>query len=269
MVKQTLVPEAGSKVKLKDYDPSYSGKHSNEDEAKPERDKDLLKLRDLQEVLYAAGKRSLLIVLQGMDTCGKDGMIEHISHGLNPQGTHVAAFKRPSDEELAHDYLWRIHQQTPRKGWIGIFNRSHYEDVLVVRVHNLVPKEVWKPRYDQINDFEKLLTESGTTILKFFLYISKEEQKLRLQARLADPSKHWKFAVGDLKERELWDDYTAAYEAALSKTNTDYAPWHIVPANKKWYRNYVVTRTVVETLEKMKNEFPQPAEDLSNIVIPD
>jgi PPK2 family polyphosphate:nucleotide phosphotransferase len=269
MAKQLLVPPFGEKVKLKDYDPEYTGKNNSEDEAESKQAKDLEKLRDLQEVFFADGRFSLLVVLQGMDTSGKDGAIEHVFHGVNPQGVQVASFKRPSEEELAHDYLWRVHQQTPRRGQIVVFNRSHYEDVLVVRVHSLVPKDVWRKRYDQINDFEQHLVENGTTILKFFLYISKDEQKQRLQARLDDPNKRWKFAVGDLKERELWDDYVDAYEDVLSKTNTESAPWHVVPANKKWYRNFVITRKIVETLEGMGLKYPEPKDDLTNIVIPD
>jgi PPK2 family polyphosphate:nucleotide phosphotransferase len=219
--------------------------------------------------LYAEAQRSVLIVIQAMDTGGKDGLIKHVFRGLNPAGVAVTSFKRPSEEELAHDFLWRIHQNAPRKGMIGVFNRSHYEDVLVVRVHELVAKSVWKKRYDQINEFEELISESGTTILKFFLHISKDEQKRRLEDRLQEPHKHWKFNVGDLEERKLWDDYMKAYEAALSKCNNEYAPWHIVPANHKWYRNYVVTKALVEAMDGMELKYPPAAEGLESIVIPD
>lgn len=269
MAKQPLIPPFGEKVKLKDFDPDHTGKNNSEENAEAKQAKDLEKLRELQEVFFADGRFALLVVLQGMDTSGKDGAIEHVFHGVNPQGVQVASFKRPSEEELAHDYLWRVHQQTPRRGQIVVFNRSHYEDVLVVRVHELVPKDMWRKRYDQINDFERHLVENGTTILKFFLYISKDEQKRRLQARLDEPNKRWKFAVGDLKERELWDDYVDAYEDVLSKTNTEVAPWHVVPANKKWYRNYVITKKIVEALEGMGLKYPEPKDDLTNIVIPD
>jgi PPK2 family polyphosphate:nucleotide phosphotransferase len=181
----------------------------------------------------------------------------------------ITAFKAPTANELAHDFLWRIHQHTPAKGNIGVFNRSHYEDVLVVRVHNLAPKEVWKERYDHINRFEELLAESGTTILKFFLYISKEEQKKRFESRIKNPEKNWKFAMADLKEREYWDDYTKAFEDMLTKCNTPHAPWHIVPANKKWYRNYIVTRTIVDALEKLDPKYPPAEPGLDKVVIPD
>lgn len=224
------------------------------------------RLEALQELLYAEGKHKVLVVLQGMDTSGKDGVIRHVFEGVNPQGVRVAAFKRPTAEELAHDYLWRVHRQTPAKGEIVIFNRSHYEDVLVVRVHNLVPPQVWKRRYDHINHFERLLADEGTTILKFFLHISMDEQKRRLQERLDKPEKQWKFDVGDLAERKHWADYQRAFEEVLNRTSTDYAPWYIVPADKKWRRNLVISTIMVETLEKLKMRYPQP-QDLSGIVI--
>lgn len=269
MAKQPLIPPADKKVKLKDYDPGYTGGFKSEEETLPDLEKDLEKLEKLQERLYAESKRSVLIVLQAIDTGGKDGTIKHVFRGLNPQGVHITPFKAPTPFELAHDFLWRVHQRTPAKGTIGVFNRSHYEDVLVVRVHDLVPKEVWKERYDHINRFEELLTESGTTILKFFLYISKEEQKQRFENRLNNPEKVWKFAIGDVKEREHWDEYIKAYEDMLTKCNTDYAPWHIVPANKKWYRNYVVTRTIVDALEKLDPKYPAAEPGLDKVVIPD
>jgi PPK2 family polyphosphate:nucleotide phosphotransferase len=269
MPKQPLVPPFDKKVHLKDYDPAYTGGFDDEDAVKAQLEKDIERLIDLQELLYAGAERSVLIVIQAMDTGGKDGLIKHVFRGLNPAGVAVTSFKRPSEEELAHDFLWRIHQHVPRKGMIGVFNRSHYEDVLVVRVHNLVPKSLWKRRYDQINEFEELVHENGTVILKFFLHISKDEQKRRLEDRLNEPHKHWKFNPGDLKERERWDDYMEAYEAALSKCHTEHAPWHIVPANHKWYRNYVVTKTIVDAMEAIDLKYPPAAEGIGGVVIPD
>ena len=203
---------------------------------------------EAQDLLYGAAHRSLLIVLQGMDTSGKDGTITHVMAPINPQGCSVVAFKAPSPAELAHDFLWRIHPHVPAKGMIGIFNRSHYEDVLIARVHNLVPKVVWRKRYDLINQFERHLTENDTIIVKFFLHISKEEQEERLLAREADPTKAWKLAIEDWRERDYWDDYTAAYEDALGKCSTEYAPWFIVPANRKWYRNLVITEAILDAV---------------------
>ena len=213
-------------------------------------------LGTLQELLYAEGKHKLLIVLQAMDTGGKDGTIRHVFRSVNPQGVKVASFKVPTLKELSHDYLWRVHQQTPGKGEIAIFNRSHYEDVLVVRVHELVPEGVWQRRYQHINDFERLLADEGTTILKFFLHISKEEQKDRLQSRLDEPEKRWKFDMGDLRDRERWDDYMEAYEDVLSKTSTEWAPWYVVPADRKWYRNLVVGSVLISTLESLDMAYP-------------
>jgi PPK2 family polyphosphate:nucleotide phosphotransferase len=225
------------------------------------------RLEALQELLYAEGKHRLLIVLQAMDTGGKDGVIRHVFEGVNPQGVKVAAFKVPTPLELAHDYLWRVHQVVPGKGEIVIFNRSHYEDVLVVRVHNLVPPNVWKRRYAQINDFERMLAEEGTTILKFFLHISRDEQKKRLQERLENPTRQWKFRLGDVAERKYWDDYMAAYTDALSKTSTEWAPWYVIPADRKWYRNLVIGHVVVKTLEDLKMSYPPPEDDLTQVVI--
>ncbi len=225
------------------------------------------RMRDLQERLYAEGKQSLLIVLQALDTGGKDGTIAHVMRGMNPAGCRVASFKTPTPEELAHDFLWRIHRQTPRRGEIVVFNRSHYEDVLVVRVHGLVPEEVWRRRYQQINEFERLLSASDTRVLKFFLYISKDEQKARLQARLDDPEKHWKFRPADLAERRRWDEYIAAYEDALSECSPPIAPWHIIPANRKWYRNMIVAEIIAETLAEMNPQFPALDFDPATIVI--
>ncbi|MFZ3210414.1 MAG: polyphosphate kinase 2 family protein [Terriglobales bacterium] len=224
------------------------------------------RLEPLQELLYAEHWHKLLIVLQGMDTSGKDGTIRHVFEGVNPQGVTVARFGPPTPEELDHDYLWRVHRHTPAKGMIAIFNRSHYEDVLVVRVHGLVPKDVWEHRYQQINDFERMLAEEGVTILKFFLHISREEQKKRLQARLDDPTKHWKFSLADEKERELWPEYRKAYEDALERTSTDWAPWCIVPANHKWYRNLVVATILTDTLRALKMRYPQPPKSVQKML---
>lgn len=227
------------------------------------------RISDLQERLYAERRRSLLIVLQAIDTGGKDGTVRAVLKGVNPQGCSVASFKVPSADEMAHDFLWRYHRRTPGKGMIGVFNRSHYEDVLVVRVKGLVTEEVWRSRYGIINDFERLLTESGTTILKFFLHISKDEQKERLEARIADPSKHWKFDPADLVERKSWDFYQEAFADALGRCSTPYAPWLVVPADRKWFRNYVVAKTVADTLEAMNPRFPEGAKDIADLKVPD
>ncbi|MBZ0283589.1 MAG: polyphosphate kinase 2 family protein [Anaerolineae bacterium] len=263
-----LIPKPGSKINLKDYDPDY---HGNEDKSSAQKEIQVLQdeMQEFQERLYAEGKQSLLIVLQAMDTGGKDGAIKKVFEGINPQGVHVAAFKAPTPEELAHDFLWRVHQHIPQKGHIGIFNRSHYEDVLVVRVNNLVPESVWKHRYEHINHFERLIADSGTRILKFYLHISKDEQKKRLQARLDTPEKNWKFSSGDLPVRQQWNDYMKAYESVLERCNTEYAPWYIIPANAKWYRDLVITRAIVAALKDMRPAYPPPEPDLDKIVIPD
>ncbi len=214
------------------------------------------RLEELQERLYANGNRAVLIVLQGMDTSGKDGTIKSVMSGVNPQGCKVVSFKTPSSEELDHDFLWRVHQKAPSKGQIGIFNRSHYEDVLITRVHGRVSDKVVKQRFNQIKEFEELLHESGTTILKFFLHISKDEQKERLEERIRDPEKRWKFNEGDLEERKLWKNYMDAFEDVMAATSTDHAPWYIVPANRKWYRNLVVADRVVDALEDMELKTP-------------
>jgi PPK2 family polyphosphate:nucleotide phosphotransferase len=268
MSTQLIVPKPDSKVKLSEYDPDY---HGDYDKASAREETDSLQKRMamLQEMLYAQGEQALLIVLQAMDAGGKDGTIKKVFEEINPLGIYVTNFKVPSSEELAHDFLWRVHRNVPSKGYIGIFNRSHYEDVLVVRVNNIVPPQVWKKRYDHINNFERLLVDNGTRILKFYLHISKEEQKKRLQARLDDPNKHWKFSIGDLPVRERWHDYMEAYEAVLTKCNTDYAPWHVVPANYKWYRDLVITRAIVEAMESMKLAYPEPEAGLDKVVIPD
>ncbi len=240
----------------------------------PDRDsaeKEFRDLRDelikLQSRLYAEGKQKLLIVFQAMDAGGKDGTIRRVFRGVNPQGVRVHSFKVPSKIELAHDFLWRIHQVVPAKGMIGVFNRSHYEDVLVVRVHDIVPESVWRPRYAQINQFEKLLTDTGTTILKFFLHISPEEQKERFQDRLDEPSKNWKFSMEDLEKRKFWGDYMAAYEEMLQQCSTPWAPWYVIPADQKWYRNLAIARVIVHTLKEMNPQYPEPENDLSGVVI--
>lgn len=257
----------GQRVNLADWDPQEKGDFDDKDAGRVEIEQLNKELEELQEVLYAENKHKLLIVLQAMDTGGKDGVIRHVFDGVNPQGVKVAAFKVPTPEELSHDFLWRIHKQTPGRGEIVIFNRSHYEDVLVVRVHNLVPREVWSRRYNHINAFERLLVDEGTTILKFYLHISKEEQAKRLQARLDEPHKRWKFSRPDLDERKLWPEYMKAYEDLLSKTSTEWAPWYVVPANRKWYRNWVISQVVVATLRGFAMRYPEPEEDLDGIVI--
>ena len=267
MAKQPLTLDPGSEFRLKDFDPDYTGEYDDKAEAKKQTQKNLDRLTELQEMLYAQGKKALLIVLQGMDSAGKDGTIRSVMGAFNPQGVQVCPFKVPSAEELAHDYLWRVHKVTPRRGMVAIFNRSHYEDVLVVRVDKLVPKEVWRKRYDHINEFERLLSDSGVTIVKFFLHISKEEQAERFRERQETLSKQWKFSPGDLEVRKQWDDYQAAYEDALTKCNTKYAPWHAVPANRNWYRNLVVSDILVETMEQMELSYPDPVPNILSYVI--
>ncbi len=255
-------------IKLKDWDPDDVGDFKDKKDEAANKSAELIgELGKQQELLYAGHKHKVLIVLQGMDTSGKDGTIQHVFEGVNPQGVRVASFKVPTPEELDHDYLWRVHEQAPGKGEIVIFNRSHYEDVLVVRVHSLVPEAVWSKRYDQILEFEQLLAQEGTLILKFFLHIDLDEQKKRLLDRLNDPTKVWKFNTGDLKERALWPEYVAAYEDALNKTSTETTPWYIVPANKKWYRNLVIASVMVDALKKLGMQYPAPTEDLSQVVI--
>jgi PPK2 family polyphosphate:nucleotide phosphotransferase len=264
---QSIKVEPGTKVKLADFDPAYRGGIKDKDNAVQETQENVAALADLSYRLYAEHKRALLLVLQGMDTSGKDGTIRKVMDGFSPQNSVVTPFKVPTHEELDHDFLWRVHKRMPRRGHVVIFNRSHYEDVIVVRVHQLVPEKEWKLRYEAINDFERLLAQAGTKIVKIFLHISKDEQRQRLEERLADPSKRWKFNVGDLEERKLWDDYQKAYEDALTRCNTGDAPWHIVPADHKWHRNLIVSRIVRETLEDMNPQYPPPAEDLENVKI--
>jgi PPK2 family polyphosphate:nucleotide phosphotransferase len=266
---QPFLVSPGAPVTLSGYDPAFTGDYRNKAETKPELERIGKRLQELQEVLWAEGKHALLLVFQAMDAGGKDGTIKQVMRGVNPQGCQVTSFKVPTEEERDHDFLWRIHKATPRRGYIGIFNRSHYEDVLVVRVHDLVPETVWRQRYEQINHFEKLLADSGTTILKFFLYISKEEQKERFEARLRDPRKNWKFSIKDVEERNHWDDYMAAFEEALTRCSKPWAPWFVIPANRKWYRNLLVSQIIVESLEKLEMRYPPPLPDADKIAIPD
>lgn len=258
------VPIKG-KIKLKDYDPNDSKLFDgNKKDGKEALQKLNAELELLQEQLYAEDKHRLLIILQAMDTGGKDGAIRAVFEGVNPQGVKVASFKTPTPVELSHDYLWRVHQQIPGKGEIVIFNRSQYEDVLVVRVHNLAPEEVWSKRYQHIREFERLLADEGTTILKFYLHIDLEEQAERFLARVEDPTKQWKFNPGDLDERARWDDYMKAYEDMLNQTSTAWAPWYIIPSNKKWYRNWLISKIVIKTLKNLDMRYPAPVENIED-----
>ncbi len=262
---QRFKVHAGTKVNLKEVDPSFKDGHESHESAEEETAHFQKRLRELQYLLYAERRHSLLICLQALDTGGKDGTINHVLGAMNPQGCRVAAFRQPSAEELAHDFLWRAHKAAPARGEVVIFNRSHYEDVLVVRVHNLVPEDIWSRRYERINAFEKGLAEHDTHILKFYLHISKEEQLKRFKERLDDPTKHWKISESDYKEREFWGDYVSAYEDALSRCSTEHAPWFIIPANHKWFRNLAIARIVVEHLESLKMKYPEPTVDLKHI----
>jgi PPK2 family polyphosphate:nucleotide phosphotransferase len=266
-LRDALRVRPGSRLRLERRD--HGDTHGWEKEsAASELVKQLARLTELQDRFWAEAKRSVLVVLQGIDAAGKDGTINKVMEAFNPQGCPVTSFKVPSAEELAHDYLWRVHKNVPRKGEIGIFNRSHYEDVLVVRVHGLVPRKVWSARYDQINDFEQLLAASGTTIVKFFLSIDRDEQRDRFQARYDDPTKRWKFSMGDLEERKLWGDYQAAFDDALSKTSTQAAPWYVIPANRKWFRNLAVATILADTIAGLHPAYPPVADDVPpNLVI--
>lgn len=259
-----LIAAPGSKIKLKDIDPDNTH-GAAKGSAQKRLDKNTERLSVLQYLLYAESKRSLLVVLQGIDAGGKDGTIKHVMTGMNPQGVTVTAFKVPEGAEKRHDYLWRVHNAVPEYGKIGIFNRSHYEDVLVARVHELVPKPVWSKRYDQINEFEAMLSENHVRIVKFLLYISKDEQAKRFRDRLDDKSKNWKFSAADIKERQYWDQYIEAYEDMLRKCSTSEAPWYVIPANHKWFRNLAVSEIMVHTLESMDLKLPKPMTDLSAI----
>lgn len=262
-----MLVKPGQEVSLKDHDPADTGSCKSAEDVTDELAELQKEMFKLQNLLYAENRHALLIILQGMDTSGKDGTIRHVMSGLSPLGVQVKAFKAPTEEELSHDFLWRVHAAVPRKGYIGIFNRSHYEDVLVVRVHELVPRKVWKERYRLINDFEELLVENGVVILKFFLHISKREQKKRLKDRLEDPTRYWKLSLKDVEERGYWSAYQKAYEDALSECSTEHAPWHIVPADHKWYRNLAVARVVVDRLSRLNMKYPEPTVDLSKIHI--
>jgi len=262
---ERLRVKPGRKVALAGHDPRATPGFRGKRDADTILEKSIVRLSDLQYLLYAENKRALLIVLQAMDTGGKDGTIRHVMSGLNPSGCRVKAFKVPSAEEIEHDFLWRVHQAVPPRGDFGIFNRSHYEDVIVVRVHGLKPRSVWEARYDQINAFERHLVENDVTILKFFLHISKDEQKKRIEQRIKDPTKRWKLTPSDFEERKYWNDYQQAYEDALNRCSTKWAPWFIIPADKKWYRNLAVSQIMVETLESMRMKFPKPTFDPSKL----
>ena len=255
-----LLVRPGHRFHWDKIDPDEKGHFDNKEEAVGETEALARELDVLQERLYAEHQRSLLIVLQGMDTSGKDGTVRHVMRGVNPQGCIVSSFKQPTPEELAHDFLWRVHADTPAKGFIGIFNRSHYEDVLVTRVHGLIDDRAAKDRFREINDFERLLSNNGTMILKFYLSISRDEQRRRLQSRLDVPDKHWKFNPNDLVERKRWDKYQTVYAAAIAATSCPEAPWYVIPANHKWYRNYLVAKIIARTLKKMNPQYPETDE---------
>ena len=257
--------QPGSRVRLKDVDPAFKDRHQSHEDAAGEVEQYRKRLFALQEMLYVERRRSLLICLQALDTGGKDGTIKHFLSAMNPQGCRVTAFRQPSAEEASHDFLWRVHRAAPARGEVVIFNRSHYEDVLVVRVHNLVPQAVWSKRYDRINGFEQGLLEHDTHILKFYLHISSEEQLARFKERLDDPTKQWKISEADYQERKYWDDYRAAYEEVLSRCSTERAPWFIIPADHKWFRDLAVARVVVEHLEGLGLSYPKPAVDIARI----
>ena len=267
MIDSPYLVKPGKKFKLADFSTDDTGRFKDKSDAAAEKKSNLKKLRKLQDVLYAQSEYAVLVVLQAMDAGGKDGTIKHVFSGVNPQGCTITSFKAPTHVELAHDYLWRIHAATPAKGMIGIFNRSHYESVLVERVKNLVPPKVWSKRYDHINNFEKILADEGTTIIKFFLNISYEEQKKRMEKRLADPRKNWKFSPDDLKERKRWDQYMEAYQDALNKCSTEWGPWYVVPADHKWFRNWVVSDTIVRTLEAMDLRYPPPLKNADKLKV--
>ena len=255
----------GEKLRLKKLDPSFTGEHESEAIAKEATERSRAKLAHEQNLLYAEHKHSVLIVLQAMDAGGKDGTIKHVFSGLNPQGVHVASFKQPTAPEVAHDFLWRVHPHAPGRGEIAIFNRSHYEDVLVTRVHKLIDKATWTRRYQEIRDFEALLVQSGTTILKFFLHISKEEQLARFAQRLEDPSRNWKISEADYTEREFWDDYIEAFEDAIRATTTHEAPWYVIPSNAKWFRNLAVSQIIAGAMADLDLAYPPPSVNLAEI----
>jgi PPK2 family polyphosphate:nucleotide phosphotransferase len=258
--------EPDSKVDLDSIDPGFHGSYASDAEAATEFQRNLDRITKLQRALYADRGHSLLIVLQGIDGAGKDGSCWHVIGAMDPQGVQVTGFKQPTAEESAHDFLWRVHAHAPQRGYVAIFNRSHYEDVLTVRVHNLAPKEIWKPRYAFINDWEKMLAvENNTTILKFFLFVSKEEQLRRFKERLDNPAHQWKISENDYKERNFWDDYIKAFEAMLSRCSTERAPWFVIPSNHKWFRNLAVSTIIVDAMEGMHLKTPKPTVDIEEI----
>ncbi len=263
--REQFVVKPGAKVRLNKIDPDFDGTHLSHEQATPEIAKNVARMDRLQYLLYADGEQSLLVVLQAMDAGGKDGVVRHIFSGMNPQGTTSVAFKQPNRLEAAHDFLWRVHARAPAKGEVVIFNRSHYEDVLIVRVHNLAPKSVWSKRYELITDFEKQLSASGTRILKFYLHISPEEQLARFKARLDNPARHWKISESDYSERELWPKYIEAFEDALEKTSTAYAPWYVIPADHKWFRDLAISTIVVDTMKEMRLKLPPTRVDIEAI----
>jgi PPK2 family polyphosphate:nucleotide phosphotransferase len=263
--RKRFVVEPGTKVRLGKIDPAFKDKHESHDTAKAKIEKHVERMAKLQYLLYADGNQSMLVVLQALDAGGKDGVVRHVFSAMNPQGTRVFGFKQPNKLEAAHDFAWHAHLQAPGKGEVVIFNRSHYEDVLVVRVHKLVPESVWSKRYELINDFEKMLHESGTRILKFYLHISPEEQLERFKQRLDDPPRHWKISDTDYSERELWPDYIEAFEDAMERTSTKHAPWYVIPSNHKWFRNLAISEIVADTLEDMNLKRPPPQVDIAEI----
>ena len=264
---EELKVQPGKKVRLSKLNPDNTFGFHKDQKTRDTLQHNLRRLSELQALLYADRRKAVLIALQALDAGGKDGTIRHVMSGVNPQGCEVVSFKAPSAEELDHDFLWRVHKAVPRRGNIGIFNRSHYEDVLIARVHNLVPKSVWSERYGQINAFEKILVENNVHILKFFLHISKDEQRKRFNARIQDESKNWKISTADFSERDRWSDYVEAYEEAISRCSTEWAPWYIVPSNKKWFRNLAVAEIVASALDDLKLRYPPPAVDLANLKI--
>jgi len=267
MLDSPYIVKPGKKIKLAKIPTDDTGPFKDKEDAAEVTDKNIKKLVKLQGLLYAESKHALLICLQAMDAGGKDGAIRYVFSGVNPQGCQVTSFKVPSSTEKSHDFLWRHHVACPPRGMIGIFNRSHYESVLVERVEKLTPEKIWSERYDSINKFEKLLTEEGTIVLKFYLHISREEQKKRLQARLEDPDKNWKFSASDVKERKKWSDYEAAFEDAISRCSTDYAPWVVVPADRKWFRNWVISDLIVRTLEKLDMKYPKAPDGIGKMKV--
>ena len=263
--RKSFVVEPGTRARLDKIDPGYKDAHASHEEAMPEIAKHIGRMDQLQYLLYADGDQSLLVVLQALDAGGKDGVVRHLFSGMNPQGTTSVGFKQPSKVEAAHDFLWRAHLRAPGKGEVVVFNRSHYEDVLVVRVHKLVPEAVWSKRYEMINGFEKMLSANGTRILKFFLHISPEEQLARFKERLDDPARQWKISESDYSERELWPDYIAAFEDAMEKTSTRHAPWYVIPSNHKWFRDLAISQIIVATMEEMELKLPPTQVNIDEI----